>query len=206
MKSPKIGKLFFDSFLIVFSVLLALFLNEYRETSKEEKEKERALQMVQIELKNNLKTLNELHFYHKTVLKNYETALEGGDVIMSYNEQRSLINQLMPNGITQKVLDDSAWETIKQSSVSSNLDINKIFALSKLYKIQKLGVNTTLKHISTNLNSQKIFNEPNSRKALFLVKNQFEELVSQEVFLIGIYNKTISEFEEVETAEKVSDT
>jgi hypothetical protein len=50
-------KLAFESVLIVFSVLLALFLNEYRGQLKENQQKELAIKMVRIELESNLKAL-----------------------------------------------------------------------------------------------------------------------------------------------------
>ena len=43
-------KLVFESVLIIFSILLALFLNEYRGQLKENQQKELAIQMVKIEL------------------------------------------------------------------------------------------------------------------------------------------------------------
>ncbi len=64
LNRQNILKMVFESALIIFSVLLALFLNEYRGQLKENQAKKQALQMVKIELKANLETINEWYPYH----------------------------------------------------------------------------------------------------------------------------------------------
>lgn len=187
-------KVVFESSLIIFSVLLALFLNEYREELAKNQEKERALEMVSIELKSNLKTLNEWLPYHKEVLKNLEKSFDDNHNL-SFDDQYTLIKSLFPKGIVQTMLDNSSWEAIKQSNVSSTINLDIIFSLSKLYKIQSLGIESNLQLILVILSSRESIRKGNLRETIFLLKNHFNELVGQEVYMINVYKKLIGEIE-----------
>jgi hypothetical protein len=188
VKPLHFGKIVFESSLIVFSVLLALLLNEYREMIKEEQEKERALQMIQIELKGNRDTLSKWLPYHKQILKNFTEAVDKDSLEgLSLDDQRLLIMKKIPKGVVIGLLETSAWEAIKLSNIPSNLNVETIFALSKLYNIQNQGVRGTLSRISTTLNSRELVGENNSKHSLFLLKSLFYELVAQEIYLIEYY-------------------
>ncbi len=198
-------KVVFESLLIIFSVLLALFLNEYREELEQNQKKERALQMITVELKSNLEALNEWLPYHKEVLKNLEAPLDEHHDF-SFNEQYALMVSLMPKGVIQKLLDNSSLDAIKQSDVYSTINIDIIFSLSKLYKTQSLGVESTLKNILMILSSRESIREGNLTETIFLLRNAFNELVAQEVYLIEAYKKLIKDIEILGTGDEAGNT
>jgi hypothetical protein len=201
-------KVVFESSLIIFSVLLALFLNEYREELARNQEKERALKMVNAELKSNLNTLNEWLPYHKEVLKNLEQSFDDNhdNHDLSFNDQYTLITSSFPKGIVQTMLDNSSWEAIKQSNVSSTIDLDIIFSLSKLYKVQSLGIESTLQRTLMILSSRESIREGNLRETIFLLKNHFNELVGQEVYMIEVYEKLIEEIESLDAGDGTRST
>lgn len=195
IKSMKLGKIAFESGLIVFSVLLALFLNEYREQIKQEREKERALIMIKAELKNNHQTLIKWLDYHESVLKNFDQAVENIDQVPAFDSKNSFISQQMPEGLVQDLLDDSTWEAIKESGIASSFDIEAVFALSRLYSIQNQGVASTIKRLLNIMGSREAVREAEYKETLALIRNTFHELVAQEAYLIHIYEKTFEDLE-----------
>ncbi len=95
----------------------------------------------------------------------------------------------------QKLIDNASWHTLKASSVFTTIDINTMFILSKLYKIQSEGVEATLKNIVAILSSRESLEKNNLRGTILLLRNAFNEIVSQEIFLIEIYEQVIAEIE-----------
>jgi len=182
-------KLAFESILIIFSVLLALFLNEYRGQLKEDQQKELAMQMVTIELKSNLEALNAWRPYHESVLKNLNEALNTNSSL--FTEKGFLTWELMPNGVVQRVIDNGSWQTLKSSNISSTVDFNTMLTLSKLYKHQAQGVEFTLKNILTIISARESLEKTNQRNTIILLRNAFNEMVSQEIFLIQKYEQAL---------------
>jgi hypothetical protein len=97
----------------------------------------------------------------------------------------------MPNGVVQGVIDNSAWQTLKASSISSIIDLNTMFTLSKLYKHQVQGVESTLNHILSIISARESLEKKNQRNTIILLRNSFNEMVSQEIFLIKKYEQAL---------------
>lgn len=189
-------KLVFESILIIFSVLLALFLNEYRGQLKENQQKELAMKMVKIELKSNLEILNEWRPYHEKVLKNLNEALNSNSINSTlFTENGVFTWSLMPNGVVQRVIDNGSWQTLKSSSISSTIEFNTMFTLSELYKHQAQGVESTLNRILKIISARESLEQKNQRSTIILLRNTFHEMVSQEIFLIKKYEQTLIEIE-----------
>ncbi len=189
-------KLFFESALIIFSVLLALFLNEYRGQLKEEQHKKVAMQMLKVELQSNLEALNEWRPYHQKVLKNLNDALNLNDSSSKlFTENGVLIWSLMPKGVVQRVIDNGSWQTLKSSNVLSTVGLNTMLTLSKLYKHQAQGVESTLNNILAILSARESLKRENQRSTIILLRNAFNEVVSQEIFLIKKIEQALVEIE-----------
>ncbi len=187
-------KLAFESVLIVFSVLLALFLNEYRGQIKEERQKEIAMQMVEIELEANLKTLRKWLPYHNKIRQDLDDKLQGqAQGITLFNHNGELAKGLMPNGIVQSLLSDTSWHTLKSSSASSLVDLRTMFTLSELYKLQAIGVESTLNNILQVIASREALEKEDQRTTLILLRNGFREIAGQESFLIHKYEQALKQ-------------
>jgi hypothetical protein len=189
-------KLIFESILIIFSVLLALFLNEYRGQLKENQQKELVIKIVKIELKSNLEILNEWRPYHEKVLNNLNEALNSNSTNSTLFTEKGVFTwSLMPNGVVQRVIDNGSWQTLKSSSISSIIEFNTMFTLSQLYKQQAQGVESTLNRILKIISARESLEEKNQRSTIILLRNTFNEMVSQEIFLIKKYEQALIEIE-----------
>jgi|TARA_B110000093_G_C12813967_1_gene343994 hypothetical protein len=189
-------KLIFESILIIFSVLLALFLNEYRGQLKENQQKELVIKIVKIELKSNLEILNEWRPYHEKVLNNLNEALNSNSTNSTLFTEKGVFTwSLMPNGVVQRVIDNGSWQTLKSSSISSTIEFNTMFTLSQLYKQQAQGVESTLNRILKIISARESLEQKNQRSTIILLRNTFNEMVSQEIFLIKKYEQALIEIE-----------
>ena len=191
-------KLIFESILIIFSVLLALFLNEYRGQLKENQQKELVIKIVKIELKSNLEILNEWRPYHEKVLNNLNEALNSNSTNSTLFTEKGVFTwSLMPNGVVQRVIDNGSWQTLKSSSISSTIEFNTMFTLSQLYKQQAQGVESTLNRILKIISARESLEQKNQRSTIILLRNTFNEMVSQEIFLIKKYEQALIEIEKM---------
>src|ERR1700733_145878 len=94
-----------ESFLIIFSVILALGLTEYFNTQHEKGETRELLKNVREELVKNKKAEQEQYAYQKMVLKNIDSALANKDFqekIISNDEFH--LKLLAPEGILYRDL------------------------------------------------------------------------------------------------------
>ncbi len=183
-------KLIFESGLIIFSVMLALFLDEYRVNLKEEAATQKALSNVQQEMMANLAVLESWHVYHSKVFENIDAALKletlpVADFVKDGEELQYY--SLMPKGIVQGLLDDSAWQAFRSTESFSNLEFETILALSKVYKTQASGVQSSLNLILKEFSGSDFLEIDKLRDNLLFLRRAFREIASQEAYLINEY-------------------
>src|SRR5277367_4857967 len=100
-----------ESFLIIFSVFLALFLTEYITNLHEKKETKELLNNIKEELTKNKKAEEDQYAYQKQVLKNIDSALNSKafqQKIVSNDEFH--LNYIAPDGVVNRDLSTVAWE------------------------------------------------------------------------------------------------
>ncbi|MFH6955242.1 hypothetical protein ACHSBP_19255 [Pseudoalteromonas sp. XMcav1-K] len=185
-------KIAFESSLIIFSVLLALFLNEYRGQLKAEQEKLRALQMIQVELNTNLTVLTNWTPYHKQLIEVFDNAIIQLGEAPAETDPRSYILELMPKGLMQDFISRTAWESLQQASSDVSLDIETTFLISKVYKLQQMGVEKTLMQFVEVMNSREGMRADNLKETLYLLKSTLQELHAQEKELAYNYQNTLT--------------
>src|ERR1700760_884091 len=123
-----------ESFLIIFSVLLALFLTEYITKQHEKNETHELLKNIKEELLRNKKAEEEQYVYQKMVLKNIDSALK------SIAFQQQIINNgefhlklIAPDGIIYRDLSTVAWDVAKSNNITSKVDFKLVSELTSLY-------------------------------------------------------------------------
>lgn len=186
-------KIVFESSLIIFSVLLALFLNEYRGQLKAEEERVRALQMIEVELSTNQKILNKWAPNHEKLINIFDNAIEQLEHTPLETDPRGFILGLMPNGLIQDLISHSAWESLQHVNSNISLDIETTFLIAKVYKLQQLGVEQTLNRFVEVFNSRESMRAENLKETLYLLKSTLQELHAQEKDLAHAYQKTLTE-------------
>ena len=177
-------KLGLDGALIVFSVLLAFFLNGYNEERGKQARTRTALQNIVAELKSNQQDVERVLGYHRQVLQRLNEA-----AAQPLPPQASLFDVLAraaPEGLSPPALQTTAWETAQASGALQNLKYEQSYLLSQAYRLQATGVDSTWKAIRSSLDVQAFrpgVGVPDIRYLAF----SFQELVAQEEYLVAYY-------------------
>ena len=101
------------------------------------------------------------------------------------------LQALFENSIVQRLISRTAWEALRSSNAFSSVDYDTMLALSELYALQEVGVESTLKRILEILSSREAMEPGELRYTVQLLRNGFRELVSQEDYLLHKYEAAI---------------
>ena len=189
---------FLEGCLIVFSVLFALFIENFVENIKIRTEEKLALERIKMELERNEKVLSEWIVLHQKVSNRLDGALSGeSDSLRTALLKYSSFNfgVLTQNQqIVNTVLTNTAWETAKSTGIIAEFDFELIEHLTQVYSLQNTVMNTTLQNII-----QLYFDESShDMERLDITLKQmdilFRELVGQEKLLASVYDSTVRNF------------
>lgn len=124
-----------ESFMIVFSVLLALALTEYLGKIHERENTKNILKSVVAELNHNKKFLQELQEYNLKVLSNIDSTMA------DRKKQKKLvangefhITEIAPDGALFRYFDNEAWTIAKSNNITSKINIESISILTRVYE------------------------------------------------------------------------
>ncbi len=187
-------KLGVESLLIVFSVLLALALNEYRTSLKEREATEQALHSIQEELKVNKAIVQDWHRIHQEVLKNvqeYRTQPERFDSLVQNGQFK--FEYLLNGTLVPSVIRSTAWETTKHVGLIQHFDLTLASSLSYIYDIQRVGASSTVDKLFDLIFERQTHQQENIPQTLALFEITLEELVAQEAYLIEAYGQVLQE-------------
>jgi hypothetical protein len=123
-----------ESFLIIFSVLLALVLTEFINSLHEKNQTKDLLNNIRNELITNKKFEQEQYAYHQQVLKTIDSALQSLALqkkIVSNDELH--LEYIAPQGLLYRYLDDVAWEVAKNHNISTKISFKTITLLTHIY-------------------------------------------------------------------------
>lgn len=126
-----------ESFLIIFSVLLALILTELISTWKDEKEAKEYVKNIVEELRINKERQQVQYQYHLSVLKRIDSLMnnpQGQHELVSNDEFH--LHLIAPDGILYRYLDNTAWEVAKGHNISGHLNLKAIALLNNIYDQQ----------------------------------------------------------------------
>jgi hypothetical protein len=123
-----------ESFLIIFSVLLALGITEIIGKIHEKESTKTILKSVADELRNNKKALGEMQDYNLKVFAKIDSALNDKKIqkrLVSNDEFH--LDVIAPDGIQFRYLENAAWTVAKNNNIMSKIDIESISILSRVY-------------------------------------------------------------------------
>jgi len=126
-----------ESFLIIFSVILALGLTEFFNTQHEKGETRELLKNVREELVKNKKAEEEQYAYQKMVMKNIDSALNNKDFqdkIIANDEFH--LKFIAPEGVIYRDLSTVAWEVAKSHNITAKANFKLITELTGIYANQ----------------------------------------------------------------------
>ena len=185
-------RLLLEGFLIIFSVFLALGLNEVRENYSNRKTAENALQKLKAELKRNKDIMGELEEYHNTVLEN----------ISNYEKNDSLKHQLITEngfdiqklafkGVDTRIISKTGWEIAKSHDITQYIDFDLATCLINCYN-QQDHVNFNRERIIEILADRQTNDPEQIENTLTILNKYYGMLRAQEAILNAHYQEFIT--------------
>lgn len=186
-----------DALLIVFSVMLALILNEIRNNWMERKQTRELLRNVRAELVNNKQLLQQQFEYHLLVLHNIDSALAHKAYALQLIADGELhLGVLAPKGVMLEDFDWTAWETAKSNNISSKIDPAAMSLLNNISR-QHQRIEKIEDEIAKVLLTRESRRPENIRESLILVKDNYRGWsVDRTPGLLNTYDEAIEKLKE----------
>ena len=196
----RFGRPLFESALIVFSVLLALFVNRWAEDQRIEERKEVALERIAEELRDNQKLVQNVLRIHQSAVVNLQKAVTNDrDSLRSYLAGRryfdSEIFTLLVDGgsFYPRAPSSTSWEAAKSTGIIAEFDYGIVDILTGTYSIQEISLTSTLPLITQAFFRPIADNELDTINALLA---RINELISQEETLLWYINEALDRIED----------
>ena len=187
-----LAKYALEAVLIVFSVLLALFLDQALTERRDLQTMDELVGHVTEEISGNLEVVNKWLPYHASVIAKIDVHLASTEL------QKNLINDagidyfvLMEDGVLQDFYSVSAWQLALQSEMFSKLDIDTTQKIAKGYYSQEY-VDDTLQRLVDFTFSRDAMDKAQLVHSLTLLRRLIQELVGQEYILRRNYEEALS--------------
>lgn len=187
-----------EAILIVFTVLLALALSEWRDSIQEEKTKEAILRNIISEIENNKADLESKKDYHQEVSQKLRDYLNSDSLWSSLNVDLGIggLVQILNKGLQNPNLQSGAWRSAELSGIVNSFDYETIYTLSNLYRVQENGVESTWKSMASFFIQPESYDPENQKRIALMLQLGFQELYSQENFLIYTYSQALESLQE----------
>lgn len=179
-----------ESVLIVFTVLLALAVNEWREGRRQAQVVDRAIENVRNEIEHNKAEVEQTLPYHNELIEAVSDWMErdepGGRAPVE------TLKELAPRGLFPPLLKDAAWESAVFTRTVNDFPYELVLTLSTVYEAQEEGVGSTVPRIVDVLMTRDGF-DPSSDERSFLAVADFyiNELAAQERSLLRLYEDAL---------------
>ena len=186
--------LLIEALLIVFTVLLALTLNEWRTNVKERKLKDKALKNIISEIRSNKEDIESKLDYHLQISENIKLYLSNDSLWATLDHTSGIgaVSTIMTRGIANPNLQSGAWNSAVLSGVVNSFEYDVLYKLSNLYQVQENGPNSTWKIMAGFFSESSSFDPANARQVTMKFQLAFRELYSQERSLLKDYEKALS--------------
>lgn len=192
----KISEYLIQAVLILFSVVLALILNEYINNLKTKKELNLILQNIEEEISANKDIVEELIPYHEDVIKTIESALSDSIIMHGLKTPQGLnVVKIAPKGIYKVLPNHTAWETAKMRDIISGIENETLQLLAKTYQQQESAFTPSQKIIEV-ISGREFLDTSKSKENLILIYQQFKELRSRELLLNEYYTDLLMKWDE----------
>ncbi len=193
-KKPMLIKTLLDSGMIIFSVLIALFINEWRSHYREQVKTNQILENIKGEIKINQKFILKLVAYHEVVRENIRQAHDKDSVEQIFFPNVSFdIFEVAPKGIIQGQLNNIAWTVAKTDKITNRISLDKSQMLFAVYE-QQITVNETIDRILTLLSTRELQRKKLVKESVIVFEREMNSLIGQEYNLSHKYSKTLAIF------------
>jgi hypothetical protein len=202
------GRILVESVLIVFSILLALFVDEWRDQRHLDEQRDRALSDIHSEIVLNLAAVDVVVDYHRTVRDSLGALLQRLGTDRAGASAWELAQGAAPAGIQRPGVTGIAWQTAAASEAVALLDIGLTNRLGSLYDIQAKGVESTIERVQELLFDPILFDPARAVAVLRVLQALAHELAGQEIYLAQRYREILADpaFTELERDRRESET
>jgi len=185
-----------ESGLIIFSILAALGVNEWRTKAAADAEKQQAFAAIYAELNDNLAILERLPDYHAKVAASLRTRIDAVEALTDAAKPTPIdaftsMDSLRPAIITERIPQDVSWELAKQRGAAARFDYDTARNLSVIYDAQRNSVIPLIGDIAILLSRPEMYVPREHAAALMPIAAQFAELSSREETLVFNLKKQI---------------
>lgn len=190
--------LFIEALMIVFTVLLALALSEWRSSIKQEDIKKTVLNNIVKEIKSNKEDLESKMEYHLEMSKKIGAYLDSDSLwsTLNYTTGIEAVIQILDRGLQNPNLQSRAWRSAELSGIVNSFDFETILILSPVYQVQHEGPESTWKAMVGHFGNSFAYEPKNARLFGEIMKFGFGELSSQERSLMSAYQQALGALEE----------
>lgn len=186
-------KLLFESLLIVFSILLALAVSQCSDRRSREERAEVALRNIRSEITTNAASLRQSVPYHREMLARLDVLLTDSVAEVRSQSMFETLAKIAPRGLQPPTLSSTAWDMAIMTDAVSRTDYTRVYALSRLYQLQKVGVEATVPRLGELIFSRESFRgAEDALPSLFLLQLILNELVTQEQYLLERYTAELA--------------
>ncbi len=195
MKKP-ISYFIGEGVLIVFSILLALGVNEWRVRASAEADERTAAANILAELSENRSLLDGVPEYHREIGQALFQLLEtlqheGVEERRTPIEIFTSLEMLHESIIISRFPQDVSWQIAKERGVVSRFDYETAKALSMTYEGQREGVVVLYGEIANLLSRSEMFIAKDQAAALAPLAATFSEAASREELLVYLLDRNI---------------
>ncbi len=178
-----------EAAMIVFSVLLALMLNEVRNNWMENRQTRQLLVNVKEEIFRNQQIVKKLVTYHQQVAGSVEAAIGNDSIRGQLIGNRGFnIFMLAPKGIMEDKINATSWDIALNSNIALRTDFKTTMLLTELYDQQQL-VKDAVSALIVIVESRDVHKKENLQETLILLRNSMNELQGRESSLLFYYKE-----------------
>jgi hypothetical protein len=188
----------FESVLIVFSILLALALDQWKEDEEIEALVNRSVASFEREIRSNKSRIEDINAYH-TGLQQLLVQQDDGRGLRSVTEFRDVMSALQSPPLLS-----SAWQTALATGVLSRMDYEMVAALSLTYSAQ-LRFDEAYQSNSRVLLAPANLDEDKLEITVFYAARFVADVARTESELVVFYEQTLAMIEAYEQAHGLLD-
>lgn len=183
-----------ESLLIVFSVLLALFLNEAWNRRSERAATEEQLGSIRLELADNQRILADWLERHEAIAANMAALRETEPDEPLVVDGKLDIGRVFGRSLADTMVRDTAWETAKTTGLVRHFDLRCANLLTDLYGLQEV-IERQIWKIAGMLQEREAHEAEHLPQTLALLEVSMQELQGQEHLLASAYREALSQLD-----------
>lgn len=188
-----------EALLIIFSVLFALFINQWFDDHKTQKKAEVAMLSIYKELHRNNGILTRWQTQHSAIKERIS------DVIDGHNEE--LKQQLLDKGyldlglltnnesLIDAILTDTAWQSAQSTGIVAEFSFETTQKLTNVFSMQKILTDITVAKILDYYFDASSHQLQNIDQILIQFHLRFIELTGQETLMSTLYSEAMEDIE-----------